>query len=86
MFTLATIIIAIVGYFLVSKVLKLDDDKQVKYITFAVLAVIAIAFIRFEIWLFDDSWDSDGDGLSNQFEQEQGLDPDDYTWNWEWGN
>jgi len=86
MFTISIIIIAIVAYFVLSKALNWDTDKQVKYITYATLIIIAIAFIRFEMWLFDGSgsYDSDNDGLSNQFEEEQGLDPNDYTSNWEW--
>ena len=31
-------------------------------------------------------WDSDNDGLSDDFEAEQGTDPNDYTWNFELDN
>ena len=34
----------------------------------------------------DKPWDSDNDGLSDDFEVEQGTDPNDYTWNFELDN
>lgn len=87
MFMISIIIIAIVGYFVLSKLLNWDSDKQSKYIAFAIVIIIAIAFVRFERWALDDTgYDDDHDGLSNQFEQEHGTDPGDYTWNFELDN
>ena len=87
MFMLSLIIIAIVAGVVLSKVCKWDETKMGAYITVAILVIIAVGFIRFERWALDDTgYDDDHDGLSNDFEVEQGTDPGDYTWNFELDN
>lgn len=64
-----------------------ESDKTLKIVFCIVLILILIGVIKFGGWLFDDTgYDSDNDGLSNDFEVEQGTDPHDYTWNFEWGD
>ncbi|MBP3758632.1 MAG: hypothetical protein J6I83_02170, partial [Firmicutes bacterium] len=51
-----------------------------------IIMIIAVVFFFKGCAYILSDHDADNDGLTDSFEQEQGTDPNNYTWNWEWND